>query len=607
MKDIRECIIDWADKHFNNFSFREHQLDTIVKIIERVLDYKEIKNQIIEAPTGSGKSIICLIAAGVLADVYNKKSYILVSNLYLWKQYVDFIEKQNLEFGYLKGLTGNYLCKKNHEDMRNSECKIARIQYHVLFNSKKARDCGFSCADNCEYIQARKKAIASSVTLMTYQLYHYQLNVVKTKTFEPRDVIFCDECHNIPDIMQSNCSPCIQKSDFEHYSRIYDWAHWKTVGLFSDEKIFFALKDKFPKKKSFTDALDNLYEEMCKENTSEKDWELISSYTNVMSMISQVCESIEDDMENKFKNNETIDIKLYKSVSYARNHFCIIDDFYDATEALNAKEKNGPYFVKNVNDTGIGKAISYSCVKEDFLTWRYLLRHAKNRIMLSATVGLKEAFDDNIGIKYTEQKESTMDRIPSTFDFSKSPILVSEKYKMTYREKETSFPKLKEITYKILEKHKNEKGIIQTGNYENAKRLYNEAPKELKRRLLLYENSKEKEIFIKQHLDKENSVLIGPSLNEGIDLPGELCRFIIIFKIPYPQLKDKLVQAKMRLFPEWYKSKTSSFVIQGIGRGNRSKEDWCMTYIIDGCFVDLFKSTRKQYSTELQQRMKFFK
>ena len=42
----------------------------------------------------------------------------------------------------------------------------------------------------------------------------------------------------------------------------------------------------------------------------------------------------------------------------------------------------------------------------------------------------------------------------------------------------------------------------------------------------------------------------------------------------------------------------------GIGRGNRSKDDWCVTYIVDGCFGQLYAATKEQYPKELQDRIK---
>ena len=110
--------------------------------------------------------------------------------------------------------------------------------------------------------------------------------------------------------------------------------------------------------------------------------------------------------------------------------------------------------------------------------------------------------------------------------------------------------------------------------------------------------------MIELHKMSSDTILVGPTLNEGIDLPGDECRFIIIMKIPYPSLADKFVKEKIRLFPLWYNSTTSNEIIQGIGRGVRYNGDWCVTYILDACFMNLYLSTKDQYSEELQSRIK---
>ena len=607
-ESIEQNVKNWAMAHLPEFSFREHQLETICNIIKNVIDEKGIRNQIIEAPTGSGKSIICIISAGVLSEYYDKRSYILASDLYLWQQYADFIQNNNLNFGCLKGLSGNYLCAKNKEDLRNAECRVAGIKYKVLFNPEEAKLYGFECARECPYIQARKRAVNSKVTLLTYHLYQYHLD--RTQVFTPRDVIFCDECHNIPDIVQSNCTPLIQESDQKYFLKMWDWAKKDSMDLtlFSETKSY-KLIEKYPEREDFVKQLKYYFKELQKDNKPEKDWELVNDYLVDLQLVEEVCLVIQQIIETSYKNAkfDVSDLKIFKEINIVMDVIGKLENFCWPTAELVRKENNMNYFVKNVTESEHGPIVSFSCVKEDYIIWKYLFKHATNRIMLSATVGLKEAFDDNIGIKYTEQKKSEMTRIPSTFDFSKSPIYVSEKYKMSFKDKDKSFPQLKNMLYKILEKHSSEKGMIQTGNYDNAKKLYYDAPPNIRMRLFLYENSKEKEELIKKHKESLNSVLIGPSLNEGIDLPGDLCRFIVIFKIPYPQLQDKLVQAKMKVFPTWYKSKTSNTVIQGIGRGNRYKEDWCVTYILDGCFKDLLLSTKSQYSNEMKKRIKFFK
>ena len=73
--------------------------------------------------------------------------------------------------------------------------------------------------------------------------------------------------------------------------------------------------------------------------------------------------------------------------------------------------------------------------------------------MTSATIGGYDAFCENIGLKYLqmgEDEEIIYKQIPSTFDFSKSPVYFLNRYKMSYAEKENSFRMLKPIIYKIL-------------------------------------------------------------------------------------------------------------------------------------------------------------
>ena len=83
---IKNNIMQWVKKNLSvNFVFRTHQLETIINIVSNILNSDET-NQIIEAPTGSGKSVIILVSAGVLSEYYHRRSYILCSDLSLWKQ-----------------------------------------------------------------------------------------------------------------------------------------------------------------------------------------------------------------------------------------------------------------------------------------------------------------------------------------------------------------------------------------------------------------------------------------------------------------------------------------------------------------------------------------
>ena len=629
---IETQVKEWALENIgSNFEFREHQLEAIVNIVSNIVNEKQnTHTQIIEAPTGSGKSLIVIISAGVLWDFYKKNSYILCSDLYLWDQYASFIKSHkpiNNKYGQLKGQTGNYHCLLNDEDIRHADCRIAKIAWRTLFDKTSAKRAGYDCARYCGYVKARHKAMYSGVTLMTYQLYLYMINVVHKKDsnsqspFSERDIIFCDECHNIPKLIQSQYSPTIKFTDLDKLLLLYRYNQkFYNSNLFANEFLendkslagaenneitLTNLNKNWKNEECLVNDFSSIWKVMCDENSSkEKNLEAINNYVNLVMSFKATVDTIDSSLAAKKEGKLSIskeDMTNFKDASWWHNYCCSLADFSTAINDCGYQYLIKTNFTKNDTNEIV---VTYNCAKEDYMCFNYLLNTSANRVLLSATIGLKQAFDENLGVRFTGE-ESNIKKIPSTFDFSKSPIYYYGKYKLSYTEKDTSLKNLKPILYNMLiNNYKQYKGIIQTASYDLAKEFVKDAPYELKRRLLLYENSPEKTNFIKIHEKSNNTILIGPSLSEGVDLPGDLCRFIIILKVPYASLKDKLVKAKMELFPNWYKADASNTIIQGIGRGNRSKDDWCVTYIVDGCFGQLYAATKEQYPKELQNRIK---
>lgn len=623
---IEQQVKDWAaDNIGRSFVFRQHQLEAIVDTIHNIL-YGDYTTHIVEAPTGSGKSLILIISACVLEHYYHKTSYILCSDLYLWKQYDDFINKYpkiDDKIGRLKGQTGNYVCVRNNEDTRNAECRIAKVSWTKLYNKDNASQCGFDCAAKCPYVKARKKAQHSKITLMTYQLYLYMINVVnhgvEKPPFSQRDIVFCDECHNIPSIVSNQYTPTVSESLLEKFIKLYEYNQaqcniGECLNLFENqESEILNLGTHWKSVSDLKRAFHRIYNKMTQPSSNEESYEQVMHYfEKIVFPFAETVELLEENLKLQHSDiGLTTDItKMYKLTSWYRNYCCFCSDFETAVNDCGPK-----YVVKVINETRktnkdgeieLSKTVNFKCAKEDYMCYAYLMRTSEHHVLTSATIGLKESFVDNIGMKYMTQTEPKIDKIPSTFDFTKSPIVYLPKYKMSYNYKDTSFPKIKDITYNIIRKHSGQRGLIQTGSYENAVKVYQNAPDDVKQRLLLYNNSGEKSEVIDTHRLSDDTVLIGPSLNEGIDLPDDMCRFIVIMKVPYPSLTDELVKAKMNIFPLWYNSETSNNIIQGIGRGNRHTDDWCITYILDGCFGQLYKSTTEQYPVELRNRIKVY-
>ncbi len=84
------------------------------------------------------------------------------------------------------------------------------------------------------------------------------------------------------------------------------------------------------------------------------------------------------------------------------------------------------------------------------------------------------------------------------------------------------------------------------------------------------------------------SILISPSITEGLDLKGDLARFAMIIKVPFGYLGDQWIKRRMEMSEEWYRRMAIKGIIQGGGRIVRGPEDEGSVYILDGCFGYLY-------------------
>ena len=628
INEVEYNIEKWASENLgDDFSFRENQLEIIAKTIRNCINDDEERRQVqlIQAPTGTGKSIILIVSACVLAEYYNKTSYLLCSDLSLWKQYDDFIDahqKLKYKIGRIKG-AANYVCTRNNNDVTKADCKVARVSWKSLINPDKAKGIGYECARYCPYIKARKLAMQSSVTIMTYQLYFRAVagnSTAQTNTnaWYKRDVLFCDECHNIPDLLQNAWCPSLKDTNIDKLVRIYDYALSQNNTLFADEwqnELTDMASDIGINHNQIKDNLTKLFDNIYDCENDRKLYENIKAYYIGISLFNglteKISKKISDALNNKCYISNT-EYEIYEDCEWQAKHSVLISNYLDMVQSEDDKKymvvtpsesivevfntKNGKIVKKKV------RIIALQYAKEDYLSDKYILDGPSNIVMTSATIGNIESFKQNLGIG-----ESIDDNLPSLFDFTNSPIYVLSRWKMSRTFKDQSFPSVQKATYELCNRYSQKKGIIQTWTYDIAKRIYDEAPDNLKQRMLLYNDSKEKRNLIEYHKSTDmHTILIGPTLNEGIDLPGDDCRFILMLKVPYPFMGSKLVKKKADIYDGWYNNETLRTIIQSIGRGIRYNGDWCQTYILDGCFSSLYFNMKKSFPLEMQRRFKFY-
>jgi len=208
-----------------------------------------------------------------------------------------------------------------------------------------------------------------------------------------------------------------------------------------------------------------------------------------------------------------------------------------------------------------------------------LFRTADKILLMSGTILDKNTYCKNIGITPSDVDFISL---PSPFKVENRRIFVIKSGAMTYKEIDKSLPNVTRAIKQLVEKeHANQKGIIHCNSYK----IVNYINKNFKNnRILSHDSSNRMEMYNIHKSSPKPTVLLSPSLTEGIDLVDELSRFQIIVKVPYPYLGDNYVKEKMERVEGWYAWETAKTIIQAYGRSIRNEDDFSTTYILDSNF-----------------------
>lgn len=173
--------------------------------------------------------------------------------------------------------------------------------------------------------------------------------------------------------------------------------------------------------------------------------------------------------------------------------------------------------------------------------------------------------------------------------------------KMNSSSIESTLPNLVAAIKQIMKEHKNEKGIIHCHSYKVASYI----KKNIRSSRILIHGSDNRDAVLEKHKkSKSPTILLSPSMTEGVDLKGKLSRFQIICKVPYPYLGDKLIRKKMNKWKWWYPLQTAKTILQAVGRSVRSKEDTAATYILDSDFERFYYSNKSLFPTTFKESLK---
>lgn len=180
-------------------------------------------------------------------------------------------------------------------------------------------------------------------------------------------------------------------------------------------------------------------------------------------------------------------------------------------------------------------------------------------------------------------------KVPATFPTNRRPVYVRPVTDVTRSQKDAAYPALSTALSQILHTYKDTNVLVHTVSYE----LNNYLHQSLRRsglNVVSYDGADTRQRAIRTFRGRDTPMaLLAPSLERGVDLPGDTCRCIVVCKCPFPSLGDK--QVSQRLYKTgrsgrlWYAVETIRSIVQMTGRGMRSEDDQCDSYILDAQFV----------------------
>lgn len=563
-----------------SFQFRPKQRMAIVKIVFLYLN-EICKNVILDAPTGTGKSIIAITAARLLRE-WKKEGYIITSNLDLQDQYVKDINELSLKWGSVKGVD-NYDCHVNQLPFSLGECRTRG------FSKEKIE--GLECYLSCHYFMNRLRAKHSAVSVLNYNFWLIQRNYTAKKqeyqaeeAFPKRDFCFFDEAHKMDDIVQSHFSLTLNQKILEkiyehleyceNHNIKYDTRKVDVVNLGMTYANLMGNEDYDINVK----ALHELQETLS---------ELTATKTHIQDQLKQHAfgKSIPIYLRQALKRCET-----FKDVN------CKLEDYLDIII------KDPDAFVKTCdNSEGDNSTVTFNLLKDQILIQNKLHNESNFSVFMSATFGNPKTWAELTG---TEDYEIIS--IPNLWKLKEnSPIYMSKKLpSLGYAKRDESIIEVMQKLDEVLLKHKDQKGVIHTGNFYFTDHVLKNS--KYKNRFFSYENSKQRANAIEEFKKSKNGILIGPSLIEGLDLKDDYSRFQIFIKVPYRVITDNYIKKRMESDKRWYNWKTSLSFIQALGRSIRNENDWAITYLLDGNFRDYIRHNSTMLPQYVTERIEYF-
>ncbi len=192
-----------SDYGFKHPGWRTEQPEGLNFLME-----SQTRTSVMELPPGIGKTTIAIM----YALLTGKKTWVLTNTKQLQEQY---LAEHALVYS-IKG-KGNYQCV---EEPEGTGCDLGACNFGWECPRRAVREGPDLKDEECLYFQAKEEASWSPFVVTNYS---YFLNIANyDRTYEPPDVLICDEAHMVEDEILSFAGVSFSKRTFERFGLTWE-------------------------------------------------------------------------------------------------------------------------------------------------------------------------------------------------------------------------------------------------------------------------------------------------------------------------------------------------------------------------------------------------
>ncbi|HVB95755.1 MAG TPA: helicase C-terminal domain-containing protein [Nitrososphaerales archaeon] len=546
-------------KSFPYATMRPYQKDVLERIESAIASGK--KFIILEAPVGFGKSAV---AAAVCRNL--KSAYVLTSTKQLQEQY-------SADFGFTTVMgKSNFTCQVPTSSGRLVACNKGRCEadwslsecpHYLSFDQYEDHLKGLCDKDSkceqvlrtagkgklCTYYKQKWDSFREKVTVGNYAFFFSELRY--TEDVRKRKLLVCDEAHDLERQLVGSASFTLKASTVRQYP--------------SGEEKEFAI--------AYEEGMDSHAE----------DW---------LRSLGTARESLKG-----FLDAHDGDLAMQDRLISCRGMLESLEGFIDA---LKASPEN--WIVSGIRTSTALDAYGGGATLVDEVVFQplevaaftsQLFDSAETVLLMSATVFSEELLCRSLGISLDQAQFVKV--AESTFPVENRRIHAMDVAQLNRASMDTSMEGIAKAVEEIMDRHSSERGVIHTTNYSQVNYILGHVSEHNRARLVTTEGSTSRTVLLQSHGATGASVLISPSLYQGVDLKDDLARFQVIVKVPYSDLSDKRTQVKMHRDRGWYDWQTALRLVQTYGRSVRSETDSAVTYVLDSNFTSFVNSHKELF------------